>query len=51
MNLTKEMLEKQANGFIQNSDGVKQGYLAALEWVAAMLEQKDPVAPVEQPKS
>lgn len=51
MNITKEMLEKQANGFIQNNEGVKQGYIAALQWIASVLDQKDEVAPIDQPKS
>lgn len=41
MQITKELLQKQGENFLINNDGVKQGYIAALNWVAATLEVKE----------
>ena len=44
------MLQKQADGFIQNNEGVKQGYIAALTWISSLLDLKEETS-VEQAKS
>lgn len=41
MEITQEMLQKQAEQIQGVIDGQKQGYLAALAWVSAVLNQKE----------
>lgn len=41
MEITQEMLQKQAEQIQAAVDGQKQGYLAALAWVSTILNQKD----------
>jgi hypothetical protein len=42
MEITTEMLDKQAETFNVHNEGIKTGYLSALQWVKQVLETKPP---------